>query len=387
MMLTNPSIGSFRRLMGIFARLWMFFFILPGYGQVHHQDLLFVGSYCPADSQGIFVYRFDPQSGQVHLLDAVSGIANPSFLSFSPDHRFLYAVSETHGADGGHIYAYRWDANNHKLYFLNQQPSAGKDPCHLTTDRTGKWLLVANYTSGSVAVLPIRPDGSLGAPVQVIPHQGHGPNPQRQEGPHVHFVHITPDNRYILVSDLGLDKIFIYRFDARTGKLTPAAQPFVQVDPGAGPRHQAFSPDHRFLYLIQEMGWKITAFQYHDGNLKAIQTVSTVDPDFHGSNTAADIHLSPDGRFLYASNRGVLNDIVIFAVYPSTGKLKKIGRVSTGGKTPRNFVISPDGEWLLVGHQDSNEIVMFRRNTANGLLTPAGSWYRPRAVCLKMWEE
>ena len=386
-MLTNPSTGSLRRLMVFLWALVMLCIAYTSEAQTHRNDILFVGTYCPADSQGIFVYHFDSQTGHVKLLDAIAGIANPSFLTLSPDHHFLYAVSETHGADGGHVFAYRWDAQHSKLHFLNEQPSGGKDPCHLSTDHTGKWLLVANYTSGSVAVLPIHTDGSLGAPVQVIQHQGHGPHPQRQEGPHVHFVNITPDNQYVLVSDLGLDKIFIYQFDARTGRLTPATQPFVAVDPGAGPRHQAFSPDHRVLYLIQEMGWKITAFRYHQGQLNAIQTVSTVEPDFHGVNTAADIHLSPDGRFLYASNRGALNDIVIFAVYPSSGKLKKLTYVSSGGKTPRNFVISPDGQWLLVGHQDSDEVVVFRRNTENGMLTRVGHWYRPRTVCLKMLKE
>ncbi|MCL6524733.1 MAG: lactonase family protein [Thermoflavifilum sp.] len=378
---------SFNRLFFILFTLLLFDNVVPGLAQNHQTDLLLIGTYCPTDSQGIFVYRFDEQNGSVKLLDAVSGIENPSFLAISPHHRYVYAVSETHGASGGRVYAYRFDEHTGKLQFLNHQPSGGKDPCHLAVDHTGRWVIVANYSSGSIEVLPVKSDGSLGAPVQLIPHQGHGVNPQRQEGPHVHFINITPDNRYVLVSDLGLDKVFVYDFDAQTGKLRPASHPYVSVDPGTGPRHQAFSPDHRFLYLVQEMGWRITVFAFHDGELHPLQTVSTAPDGFHGENTAADIHLSPDGKFLYASNRGQLNDIVIFTVNKKNGLLQKIGRVETGGKTPRNFVISADGSWLLVGHQNSNEVTEFKRNTDNGMLIQAGVFYRPRAVCLKMIEE
>lgn len=346
---------------------------------------LLVGRYAPADSAGIFVYTFNTRDGKARFISSISGVENPSFVTFSPHHHYVYSVSETHTGAGGGADAFQFDAKTGKLRFIDRQLSHGLDPCMITEDATSHWVFVANYTSGSFSEFPVKKGGGLGPMSRNIQHHGHGVNPLRQEGPHVHFVNIAPNNRDIFVSDLGLDKVFTYELDPRSGKLPAGNPPYVKVTPGAGPRHQDFSPDHRFDYLIQEMGGLITVFRYHPGRLDPVQTVSTIPPGYKKRFTAADIHLSPHGNFLYGSNRDDLNDIVIFRVNKQDGKLHFLARVASGGKTPRNFVITPDGRYLFVGHQNSNLIRIFKRNPKTGMLRMSPETIRiPHAVCLKM---
>jgi len=346
---------------------------------------LFIGSYALADSNSIFVYRFNQETGSSKLVSAVKGIDNPSFVTLSPNDRYLYAVSETHGGVGGHVYAYRFDRSTGTLHYLDRQLSGGDDPCNLTTDRTGRWLFVANYTSGSFSEFPLEKDGRIDKALRTVQHHGHGINPLRQEGPHVHCVLIAPNNRDVFVSDLGLDELFTYELNQQNGNLTPGIPPYVSVVPGRGPRLPHFSPDGRFVYLIQEMGGTITQFAYSPGKLKTLSTVSTIPPGYQKKYTAADIHFSPGGHFLYASNRDDLNDLLWYRVNAANGTLTLGGRDSSMGKTPRYFRITPNGKYVLVGHQNSDNIVIFSRNPHHGKLTltplriPVA-----HAVCLKM---
>jgi 6-phosphogluconolactonase len=345
---------------------------------------LFIGTYSPADSSGIFVYRFDRASGRAVFVSAVSGIENPSFLTLSPDHRFLYAVSETHGGQGGQVYAYSFDAAKGSLHYLDRQLSGGDDPCNIITDRSGKWLLVANYSSGSLSVLPVEKDGSAGKAVQTIHHHGHGIKPQQQSA-HVHCIVQAPGGRDFFVSDLGMDRVFTYELDESTGTLSAGYPPYTAVLAGSGPRILDFSPDGRRLYLIQELGGEITVFDHQPGKLHIVQTLSNLPENYHGRIWAADIHFSPDGRFLYASNRDELNDIVVYSVDPVTGKLAFLSRSPAEGKTPRNFALTPDGAFVLVGHQHGDDIAVFKRNAQSGALTPTRERIPvAHAVCLKL---
>jgi len=345
---------------------------------------LLVGTYAPADTPGIYVFRFHPATGKADLVSTVTGIENPSFLTFSPDLKYVYAVSETHGGEGGQVYAYAFDRAAGALRFLNKRRSGGDDPCNIITDATGRWLFVSNYTSGSLSVFALEKDGSLGDRVTHIQHEGHSVKPQ-QKSAHVHCVMPAPNNRDVFVTDLGMDEIFTYELDPATGHLADGTPPFTPVETGTGPRHLLFSPDGKFLYLIQELGGKVTVFDYKPGALAQVQTLSTVPENYHGRIWAADIHFSPDGRFLYAANRDDLNDIVTYAVDRHSGRLTYQDRIKTGGQTARNFTLSPDGKYLLVGHQNGPEIHVFHRDDVTGALTRLNDAIRvPHAVCLKM---
>jgi 6-phosphogluconolactonase len=256
---------------------------------------------------------------------------------------------------------------------LNQQDSGGSGPCHISADATGKCLLVANYGSGSVAELPIHADGRLGEATTVRRHAGSGANPQRQAGPHAHFILPSPDNRFTLDCDLGLDKIFINHLDANAGKLTAGEPPFAVAAPGSGPRHLVFSPDGRFVYVINEMGGTITVFSYATANaaMTEVQTISTLPKDFSGKNTAAEIAVHPNGKFLYASNRGH-DSIAVFAVNQQTGQLTFVEHQPTLGHTPRHFAIDPTGRWLLAENQTSSSVVVFAIDRDTGKLKPTG---------------
>lgn len=346
---------------------------------------LFIGTYSPADSNGIFVYKFNTYSGKATLVSAVSGIENPSFLTISPNRKYLYAVSETHDHNDGKVYAYSFNADKGRLAFINKQLTGGADPCNIITDTSGKWLFVANYTSGSLSVLPIKADGSVGKVSQNIPHHGHGIVPGRQDAAHVHCAVMAPNNRDLFVTDLGMDKIFTYSFDERSGRLSPGNPPTTDVSPGSGPRLMEFAPDGKYLYLICEMGGQIMAFHYQPGKLHQVQEISNLPDHYKGKIWAADVHLSPDGQFLYAANRDDLNDIVTYKVDRQSGKIQPLDRLPTGGKTPRNFTLSPDGSYALIGHKNGNAITIFKRDEKNGMLTLTDERIPvAHAVCLKM---
>ncbi len=338
--------------------------------------LVYFGTYTGAKSKGIYVSRFDSATGKLSAPELAAETTNPTFLAVAPGGKFLYAVNEVDeisGIPGGAVSAFALDASTGKLTLLNQQLSGGVGPCHVAVDATGKCLLVANYGSGSIAALPIQADGNLGEATAILQHAGSGANPQRQAGPHAHFILPSPDNQFTLECDLGLDKIFINHLDANAGKLAANEPSFAAVAPGSGPRHLDFSPDGRFVYVINEMGGTITVFSYADTNaaMTEVQTISTLPKDISGKNTAAEIAMRPGGKFLYASNRGH-DSIAVFAVNQQTGRLTFVEHQSTQGRTPRHFAIDPTGRWLLAENQDSDSVVVFAIDSETGKLKPTG---------------
>ena len=346
----------------------------PGY-------LAYFGTYTRSDSAGIYVYDFDAGSGKLAEIGLAAEASNPTFLAVHPNNRFLYAVAEDRE---GAVGAYSIEQPGGKLQLLNEVPSHGAGPCHLSVDATGKMLVVANYSSGSVASFPIHEDGSLGKAASVIQHKGSSVNPARQKGPHAHMAVFSPDNRFVIVDDLGLDKLFIYKADPATATIKPNDPPFVKVAPGSGPRHFVFHPSGHYGYANTEMGNTITAFTYdaEHGSLKQIQTISTVPDDFAGVSYTAEIEIDQAGKFLYVSNRGH-DSIAVFSIDAATGKLTPVERVSTQGKNPRHFALDPTGDFLIAENQDTSNVVEFRVDQATGKLTPAGQKLEiPIPVCL-----
>jgi len=351
--------------------------------------LVYVGTYTTGKSEGIYLYRMNLASGELKHVSTTSGVANPSFLTLDPQRRCLYAVNEVTdfgGKPGGAVSAFAINRKTGALQFLNQQPSLGGAPCYVTVARTGRFILVANYVGGNVSVISIERDGQLGAVSDVDQHQGSSVNPNRQKGPHAHSIVLDRANRYAYSCNLGTDKIMVYRFDSKNGKLTANQQPWVQVKPGAGPLHFAFDPGGRYAYVMNELDSTVTAFTFDStkGTLKEAQTVNTLPDGFSGMNTTADIHVSPSGNFLYGSNRGH-NSIVVFEIEKRTGKLRFVEHAPTGGRTPRNFAIDPTGTYLLAANQDSDTIVTFRLDPSTGRLKPTGFVAEvPSPVCLKL---
>jgi len=338
--------------------------------------LMYVGTYTKGASKGIYVYRYDVESGKSTSLGLAAATVNPSFLAADPMHRFLYAVNEVgnyKGQTSGAVSSFSINHQGGKLTVLNEVASRGADPCYLALDKTGKFLLVANYTSGNLAVFPISKNGSLGESSAFVQHHGKGANPERQEGPHAHWIETTSDNRFAIAADLGLDELLVYDFGAARGTLTANAPPFGKAEAGSGPRHLAIQPGSKFVYAVNELKSSVTTFSFNSstGALQAVGTVSTLPQNFTGQNDAAEIQLHPNSKFLYASNRGD-DSIAAFSVDQSTGHLKLIGHFPTQGKTPRNFVIDPTGSRLLVANEDSDNIVVFRIDSETGRLMPTG---------------
>jgi len=330
----------------------------------------YVGTYTGRGSRGIYRVELDMASGAWTEPVLAAETENPSFLALHPNGRVLYAVNEFGtfgGAATGAVSAFAIDRTSGSLTLLGQQASGGPDPCHLTVDGTGSNVLVANYTGGSVGVLPIDAEGRLQPASAVMRHEGTGPDRARQEGPHAHGIFLDAAERFALAADLGVDRIFVYRFDAAGGRLEPNDPVAVALEPGSGPRHLAWHPSGKYLYAINELRSTITAFSYDPGRGAAasFQTVTTLPDGFTGKNKAAEIVVSPDGRFLYASNRGD-DSIALFAIDAASGALAPAGHVASGGRTPRHFAIDPSGRWLLVANQDSDSIVVFRLDAATG---------------------
>ena len=348
---------------------------------------MYVGTYTRGASKGIYAYRFDSSSGKTTPIGLVAETENPSFLAIHPNQRFLYAaneISQYQGQAAGSVSAFAIDPATHGLKALNRVSSRGTGPCHVAVDKTGKWLFVANYGSGSVAAFPIHEDGSLGEASAFFQHTGSSVNKERQSGPHAHVVALSPDNKFVLVADLGLDRVFAYRIDPAKGGLTPNDPPFVKLAPGSGPRHIAFRPDAKFVYSVNEMLSTVTGFRYDAsrGSLKEVQTISTLPKGWSGTNTTAEIVIHPNARFLYASNRGD-DSIAIFRIDPGRGTLTFVDRTPTQGKTPRNFAIDPSGTYLLAANQDSGNVVTFRIDPQTGRLTSTGSMLEvPMPVCI-----
>ncbi|PWU17131.1 MAG: 6-phosphogluconolactonase [Verrucomicrobia bacterium] len=336
------------------------------------QILVYIGTYTGERSQGIYVSRFEPATGKLTPPELAAKTTNPSFLAVRPKGDFLYAVGELIEDDkpkAGAVVAYRIDRKTGKLTLLNRRSSGGKGPCHVAVDQTGQCLLVANYGSGTLAALPIQPDGKLGIPSALIQDQGSSVNPERQEGPHAHFTTVSPDNRFALCCDLGLDKVLVYHLDPAKAMLSPNDPPSVSITPGSGPRHIAFHPDGRFVCLINELSSTLTLLSYdpQKGVLKELQTLSTLPNDPKVPKSASEIHFHPNGRFVYASNRGH-DSIAIFGFDAEKGKLTFIEHQESRGKIPRYFGIDPTGQWMLIENQDSNDIVVFRIDPKTGRL-------------------
>lgn len=347
---------------------------------------VYFGTYTGPKSKGIYLSQLDLSSGKLSAPTLAAEIEQPSFLALHPDRRFLYAVNETGGGrrGTGQVTAFAVAADG-KLTLLNQQPSRGSGPCHLVVDRAGKNLLLANYGGGSVAAFPISADGRLGESTGFIQHSGSSANPQRQKEPHAHSINLDAANRFAVAADLGLDKVLVYRFDPEKGTLSPNEPPSTSVKAGSGPRHFAFHPSGRSAYVINELASTVTAFQYDAGQgvLKEIQTLSTLPRDFKGESYTAEVQVHPSGKFLYGSNRGH-DSIAVFAI-EANGTLRFIETTATGGKTPRNFGISPDGRYLLAANQESHNVVVFRIDPKSGRLTSTGSILEvPSPVCVKL---
>lgn len=323
-------------------------------------------------SKGIYVARLDARTGQLSDPELAAEATNPSFVALHPSGRFLYAVGEMGGQKGGAVSAFAIDAAGGKLTPLNQASSRGSGPCHLNVDKTGRYVLAVNYGSGSTTAIAILDDGRLGESTAFIQHSGSSVNPKRQQGPHAHSVNLSPDNRFAVVADLGLDQLLVYRFDAAKGTLEANEPPYAKVAPGAGPRHFAFHPNGRLAYVINELASTVTAFSWdaRRGALSEIQTVSTLPKDFSGENYCAEVVVHPNGRFLYGSNRGH-DSIAVFSI-DRQGKLTPIEHVPTQGKFPRNFAIEPGGAYMLVANQNSNNVVVFRIDSKSGRLTATG---------------
>jgi 6-phosphogluconolactonase len=333
--------------------------------------LVYAGTYTRGASKGIYAYRFESATGKLRPLGVAVEISSPSFLALHPNRRFLYAVGEeSNTAD-----AFAIDPKTGKLTFLNEVSSQGQGPCHLALDATGRWLAVANYGSGSMAILPVQASGRLGE-AKVV---------ERHGASHAHDVLFSPDNRFLLLADLGLDRIFVYRFDAATGSLAPNDPPYASVAPGAGVRHLAFHPNGRILYAISETASTVTAFRYDPakGTLESLQTVSTLPPTYKGASTTAEIAVNQAGTALYGSNRGH-DSLALFSIDPERFALTPMEYAPTLGKTPRHFALDPTGGYLLVADQDSNEIVVFRVHPKTGQLMPVGrpATDAPLPVCL-----
>jgi len=352
---------------------------------------VYVGTYTEgegATGKGIYLFRYNADTGDVHPLGLAAETTNPSWVTLHPNGRFLYSVNEVQkyqGPNSGGVSAFSVDQATGKLTFLNEVATRGADPCYVTVDRSGKFVLVANYTGGSIAVFPILPDGKLGDATAFVQHTGHGTNPERQEGPHAHSINMSPDNRFAFVDDLGLDELLIYKFDSAKGTLTPNDPPFAKLDPNTGPRHFALGPDANFAYVIGEMGHTVTVFSNDSRTekLKKVQTISTLPAGFTGRNDDAELEVHPSGKFLYASNRGH-DSIAVYTIDAIRGTLSLVELAHTQGKEPRSFAIDPTGKVLFVANQNSNNIAMFKLDQRTGRLTPAGQVLEVGSpVCVK----
>jgi 6-phosphogluconolactonase len=346
-----------------------------------NQTLAYVGTYTGGKSQGIYLFRLqthNPDASQDALLVPLGLAAetpSPAFLEIDAKRRLVFAVNEMGQFEGqptGAVSAFSVDPATGKLKLLNQKSSLGSGPCHLVLDRAGRHVFVANYGSGSVAVLKVQPDGLLGETTAFVQHEGKSVNPQRQEGPHAHCVTLDPANRFLFVCDLGLDKVLIYKFDSDSGKITPNEPAFAAVAAGAGPRHMAFRPDGRFAYVVNELNSTVTAFAYDAdaGALAELQTVSTLPENFAGPNTCAEIAVHPNGKYVYASNRGH-DSVALFKVDGEKGTLTFVEAQSTGGKTPRHFGIHPSGAHPAIANQNSDTLLLCRIDADDGRLKPS----------------
>jgi 6-phosphogluconolactonase len=367
-----------------------------GFKYVHHSRPYGLGE---SHSKGIYVSRFRSATGELSEPQLAAEVTNPSFLTISPNHRFLYAVSEDPLSLGppldhsSYVSAFAIDPATGQLRLLNTAPASGTSTCHISMDRTGRYLFMANFGSGSVSVIRVKEDGSLGELTSFIQDVGHSVDPSIQMEPHPHWIGPSPDNRFVIVSDLGIDKVLIFRFDVATGMLSPPDPPSVSVYPGGGPRHFAFDPAGRFGYQLSEMSGTVDVFAWDasQGTLTTVQRAQTVPHDFFGGNHSAEIEIHPNGKFLYESNRRTQGETVrgpdtigVFAINPEKGTLTPVEQTLSGGVMPRNFTIDPTGKFLLAANQLTNNIVPFGIDRGTGRLSKMGRGIKvDTPVCLK----
>jgi 6-phosphogluconolactonase len=352
--------------------------------------LAYFGTYTSGGkSKGIYCYKLDLASGKLTEVGVTEGIKNPSFVAIHPSGNFLYAVSEVSegGKPTGAVTAFKLDRTSGKLKAINHQSSEGAGPCHVSVDKSGKCVLVANYGGGSIASLPLNPDGSLKEAASAIQHEGSSVDPRRQKEPHAHSINVSPDNRFAFAADLGLDKVLIYKLDPAAGTLTANDPAFGKTPPGGGPRHFAFHPSGRFAYVCNEMKSSVTAFNYDadKGALAEIQTITTLPADKQNlpGNSTAEIQVHPSGKFVYCSNRGH-DSLAIFTVDEETGQLTAAGHQATLGKTPRNFGIDPTGQFIIACNQSTDNVALFRVDATSGKLAQVGDLLNiPAPVCVK----
>lgn len=345
---------------------------------------LLSGTYTKSDSKGIYVYSFNSETGKAEWVSNTDSATNPSFIVLAGD--FLYAINETGGDEPGSVSAYSFDNTKGELTFLNSQLTGGDDPCYVAVTKDGKWVTAGNYSGGNFSVFPVKENGFLLPAAQTIQHAGSGPNKDRQSHPHVHSTVFSPGEDFLLVADLGVDKIFVYKFD-ETKEKPIEEKPFseISVTPGGGPRHLTFTKDGKYIYLVRELDGMASVFEFNEGELKQIQEIPMHPEGKREKMDGAEIVLSPDGKFLYISNRGDENSLSIFSINKSTKKLSPVGYQPVGGKNPRNFIIDPSGNYLLVANQDSDDVIIFKRDTETGLLEQTEEKIDiPMPVCLKM---
>ncbi len=361
---------------------FVFLFLFPfiAFTQEHY---LFIGTYTSSGNEGIYVYKFNSTTAESKLISSAK-TSNPSFLAVSNNQKFLYAVNEN---DPGTVTAFSFNRDSGTLTKLNEVITAGAHPCYISINKKGNNAVIGNYSGGNISVLGINSNGTISPPRQTIQHNGNSINRKRQEKAHVHATVFSPDYQRLLAPDLGMDKLMIYKVAPGSGALLAADPPFVEVNPGAGPRHLEFHPNGLFVYLIEELTGTVGVYKYSEGKLSLLQNTSAHPLSYNGAMGSADIHVSPDGNFLYCSNRGDANNIAIFRIDQETGMIKIAGFQPTLGIHPRNFSFDPSGNFLLVANRDSDEVVIFRVDKKTGMLEETKTIIKvSKPVCLK-WAE
>ena len=351
-----------------------FFTLFVSFNFYSQNSYVFVGSYnSDKNKEGIYVFQLDTLTGNLKKITSVKNILNPSYLTVSPNGKYIFACTETKTPNAGSVSSFEFNSKNKTLTFINSQKSGGENPVYLSVHKNEKWLVDANYTQGSVSVYPITTDGKINPIAQNFSYSEGSINKERQDRSHVHSAVFSPNYDFIFLPDLGADKIRSYRFDCtKEQPLSENQYPFTQTTLGSGPRHFTFHPDGKFAYCVEELTGTISVYKYEDGKLDAIQRINAHSEEFKEGFNSGDIHISSDGRFLYASNRGEENNIAIFSI-ESNGRLKTIGYQSTFGKTPRIFTIDSTGKFLIVANQSSGNVIVFKRNSVTGLLKKSGT--------------
>lgn len=345
----------------------------------------FIGTATNEEEEGIYSATFDPLDGTFSSAQRVSTTLNPGFLTVAPNQRFLYAVNGVKGQSEGGVTAYQIQSRSGVLKPINDQPSNGRGPCYISIVPSGNWALVANYSSGSISVFPVGKDGSLGPASDVRQHHGSGPDQERQEGPHAHYVRAGPGG-LIYAADLGTDEIVLYQLDEQSGKLQQHLPKAIKVGSGRGPRHLDFHPNGKYIYVLNELTGSVSVFERKEDNSQFTerQTITTLPQGFGGYNKSADIHVHSNGRWVYASNRGDHNSIAVFSIEEESGLLSLVEIEEKGIKWPRNFAIDPSGKFLLVANRDDDSIASFRIEPGTGALSATDHRIVvPQPICLQ----